>query len=1005
MKKVPIPTSVHNFGNYYLPHHAVIKPESSTTKVRVVFNASCPTTNGTSLNDMLYPGPVLQNDLIILLLKWRFHRYVFNSDIEKMYRQILVNPNDTPYQRILFRNSINDNIQDFELKTVTFGVNCAPYLAIRTLVQLASDVENLYPFASDILKNNMYVDDALYGAPDIPTALQARNQLIDALSSAGFNLRKWTSNSPEVLEGIPKSHLLQEDFCEFEDTSNAKTLGVRWNAKSDVFYFSAKPLTTRKNITKRQVLSEISKLFDPAGWLSPFIILSKILMRKVWESKSDWDECLSDDCLRDWNLFLHHYSDINKIVIPRWISFVPKCTIEIHGFCDSSEKAYAAAIYVRIIANETITVNLLTAKSKVAPVKCISLPRLELCGAVLLSNMINSILPSLNIPEYSLFKWSDSTIVLSWLRKSPSNWKTFVANRVSKILQTVGCDNWSHVPSQENPADIATRGLYPTDLCNRNLWWHGPAWLKLSRNSWPKLNHQIDETEEEQKPIRVNFAYFSDYNDILDRFSKFPTAIRTLCYIFRFLHRTHPKYKDSFHYDSTLITSSEFTLMRNRLILIAQKVAYPNEYKSIQNNENIQKTSSILNLNPFLDSNKLLRVNGRLANSPFLSYDEKYPIILPYNCRFSKLLVQFSHIISLHGGNQQVLRFVRMQFWIPKLKNLIKTTIHNCKECVLHKAKVKTQLMSALPPERTELQRPFYNTGLDFAGPFDLKNFSGRGCRVTKGYVCVFVCFATKAIHLEATTDLSTSAFMAAFYRFISRRGYPLRLYSDNGKTFVGASKQMAKDFLLASRSELLSTFIYQNIQWHFIPPGSPHMGGLWEAGVKSFKTHFRKIAGSFKYTYEEFSTLLSRIESCLNSRPISPMSEDPMDLNALTPGHFLIGSPFLAPPDPQIDNQPISIINRWQRLKAIQQQFCQRWKSEYLKELHKRNKWKTPEENISVGTMVVIKDDNVSINEWRLGRVTKIYTGSDGRVRVADIITQRGTITRPIVKLISIPS
>ncbi|XP_065356290.1 uncharacterized protein LOC135950686 [Calliphora vicina] len=746
----------------------------------------------------------------------------------------------------------------------------------------------------------MYVDDALYGAPDIPTAIQARDQLILALNSAGFNVRKWTSNSPEILAGIPKSDLLQEDFCEFEDTSNAKTLGIRWNVKSDVFYFSAKALSKRENITKRQMLSEISKLVDPAGWLSPFIILSKILMRKIWESKSDWDECLPDDCLHDWKLFIQHYPEIENVKIPRWVSFSPKCKIEVHGFCDASERAYAAAIYVRVTIHESVHVHLLTAKSKVAPVKCISLPRLELCGAVLLSNMSDSILPSLKIPEHNVFKWSDSTIVLSWLQKTPSYWKTFVANRVSRILQTVGCDNWRHVPSHFNPADIATRGLYPQALANNDLWWCGPKWLKRPSNEWPKSNLPYEETEEEKKPIKANFSYFSNYDDVLDRFSKFPNAIRTLCYVFRFIHRTLPRYRTSFHYESTSISPQEVIQVRDRLIQIAQKVTYPNEYKAIENHENISKTSSILNLNPFLDSKKLIRVNGRLANSTSLSYDERFPLILPYNCRLSKLLVSFTHSLSLHGGNQLVLRLIRMQFWIPRLKNLIKTVIHNCKQCVLHKGKVTTQIMAALPPERTELQRPIYNTGLDFAGPFDLKSFTGRACRLTKGYVCVFVCFATRAIHLEATTDLSTPSFMAAFNRFVAS-GFPLTLFSDNGTTFIGASRQMAKDFLLTSRSELTNHFTYQNIQWHFIPPGSPHMGGLWEAGVKSFKAHFRKVAGPFKYTFEEFSTLLARIESCLNSRPISPMSEDPMDLNALTPRHFLTGSPLLAPPDPKI--------------------------------------------------------------------------------------------------------
>ncbi|XP_065356158.1 uncharacterized protein LOC135950551 [Calliphora vicina] len=311
--------------------------------------------------------------------------------------------------------------------------------------------------------------------------------------------------------------------------------------------------------------------------------------------------------------------------------------------------------------------------------------------------------------------------------------------------------------------------------------------------------------------------------------------------------------------------------------------------------------------------------------------------------------------------------------------------------------------MAALPPEGSEITRPFANT--DFAGPFYVKSYSGQACRISKGYVCVFVCFSTKAIHLEASSDLSTQAFLAAFSRFVSRRGCPLNLYSDNGTTFVDASRILAREFVQASQQRIVADYAHQNISWHFIPAAAPHMGGLWKAGVKSFKTHFRKIAGCYKYTFEELSTLLSKIESCLNSRPISPISTDPTDLCALTPGHFLIGTPILSHIDPQVDDSSISLINRWQRLKLIHQNFCLRWKHEYLKEMNKRIKWQRPEVDIQEGSMVVIKDENLPPNSWRLGRIVKIYSGSDNRVRVADVLTQRGLITRPIVKLVLLPA
>ncbi|XP_075158007.1 uncharacterized protein LOC142231277 [Haematobia irritans] len=1006
MEAVASPPLDGHSENYYLPHHSVMKPESTTTKVRVVFNASCPTSSGKSLNDILYPGPVLQRDITILLLKWRFYRYVFSADIEKMYRQIKVNSRDTPFQRILFRSDPSGPIHDYELKTVTFGVNAAPFLAIRTLLQLAADSKSRFPLASEIIENDMYVDDIITGAHNMDSALVAKKQLIAALDSACFPLRKWASNSTEILSDMPKQHLLKEDFLSFEDSSQTKTLGVRWNAKSDRFIFSTNVLSHRAEYTKRQVLADIAKIFDPAGWLAPIVILAKILMRKIWLSGEGWDENISHDCLRDWKKFRDSYSMVESIQLPRWVSYSPTCKIEFHAFSDASENAYATAIYVRVLLeNNSICVNLLASKSRVSPVKTLSIPKLELCGATLMAETVDSIIPSMKIPNAEIYKWTDSTIVLAWLQRPPCHWKVFVANRVSIIANKIGTDKWLHINTAYNPADLASRGVYPQDLINNSLWWHGPEWLQKPEDCWPSNANSFHDTDLEKKPVCVHMTVLPDSEDILQRFSSFNRAIRVLCYVYRFIHNTSSKYVSCNHPTRSLSTQ-EVLKVKNCLIMLAQKKFFPKEYQALSQKRDVPKTSSILNLNPFLDSNGLIRSLGRLVYSPSLDYDEKHPIILSYHSYFTKLLVQFTHVhVSLHGGNQEVVNLIRMQYWVPRLRNLVKSVIHSCKICVLHKKKTLSQMMAALPPERTTFHRPFYSTGIDFAGPFDIKSFIGRGSRLTKGYVCLFVCFATKAIHLELTSSLSTPVFLAAFQRFISRRGCPRHIYSDNGTNFVGASKEISRNFLEASRSGIISQFIHQNVSWHFIPPGAPHMGGLWEAGVKSFKTHFKKVSGGFKYSFEEFCTLLAKIEACLNSRPISTMSENPGDLNPLTPGHFLTGNAILAPPEPISDDRPESIVNRWQRVKVLHHHFVQRWKSEYLKELHKRNKWKQPEKNIDIDSIVVIRDENTSPNEWRIGRVTRFFPGKDNRVRVAELYTQKGVITRPIVKLVILPT
>ncbi|XP_075163362.1 uncharacterized protein LOC142235997 [Haematobia irritans] len=990
--------------NYYLPHHAVIKPDRVTTKLRVVFNASSPTSNKKSLNDILYPGPILQQDLVLQTLKWRLFKYVYNADITKMYRQILVDPSQTQYQRILFRKSPKDPIEDFELQTVTFGVNCAPFLAIRTLLQLAEDVRHSHPLAAKVLEENMYVDDVLAGGHTVNEAIISRKQLESALLSAGFDLMKWTSNDPQVIKDLPEEKLLSLDCLTLSENIGTKTLGIKWDIKADSFSFPQPEIIIKPSYTKREVLSTIARFFDPCGWLAPIIIVAKLIMQQIWLDKVGWDDGLTPLTCITWQNFLKTCPDIQSVKIPRWVQFTPESKVELHGFCDSSEKAYAATLYIRLETGNDIKCHLLVAKTRVAPIKKLSLPRLELCGAVLLSTLVSSTVPRLQLTSYDLHFWTDSTIVLSWLNRPSCTWNTFVGNRVAEITEKVGTSNWRHVESRYNPADIATRGCSSTDLQTYDLWWYGPSWLKEPKSRWP-VPKQMVETTLEIKPVKTFFT--TTYEDPLERFSSLSRAYRVLSYVFRFWRNTGSK-RIHLRSTSTEISSDEIKFVKTRLIIITQRHNFGEEYTQLSKKLQIASTSSLLTLNPFVDTFGIMRSNGRLTKSPSLTFNERHPILIPHDCRLARLLVEHTHKSTLHGGSQLMIRILRTEFWIFRLKPLVKFVINHCKTCILYKKHTRNQIMASLPPERSTFTRPFQNTGVDFAGPFNIRNYTGRACLITKGYVCIFVCFSTKAVHLEATSDLSTQAFLAAFARFIGRRGCPAKMFSDNGTNFTGAAEMLKKDrieFFRHLQSDLITRHSSQDIEWNFIPPGAPHMGGLWEAGVKSFKSHLKRAIPDMTFTFEELSTILARIESCLNSRPLSPANDDPNDLSPLTPGHFLIGAPILSPAEPDLSSDNITLANRWKRLKIISQQFCQRWKTEYLRELHRRYKWKRPQENVKMNDLVIIKDDRLPPNDWKLGRIIHLYPGSDDNSRVVDLKTSNGVIRRPITKLIPLLS
>ncbi|XP_051864225.1 uncharacterized protein LOC127566245 [Drosophila albomicans] len=731
------PQAIGTTPNFYLPHHAVFKPDSTTTKVRVVFNASCPSSNGKSLNDILHSGPILQSDLTLQILRWRYYRYVFNADITKMYRQILMDSKHTPFQRILFRTS-DGVIRDFELNTVTFGVNCTPFLALRVLQQLADDIRLEYPLASRVISNNMYVDDVLAGTHTREEAIRTIAEVCAALDSAGFPLRKWTSNHKSVLKDIPKDHLLREDFLELEDSSTAKTLGIRWQAHDDEFFFMPPEVAHQDSYTKREVLSQIAKLFDPAGWLAPFVIQAKIFMQEIWLRTLEWDEHLPTDLSLQWKEYLQSYPALGRIRIPRWVQFQTRVKLQYHGFCDASERAYGAAIYVRVETANKVSTHFLTAKTKVAPVKSLSVPRLELCGAVLLAELSAALLLNLPAESFQTFFWTDSTIVLAWLNKPPCRWTTFVANRVAKIVQASDAKNWSHVRSEHNPADLASRGVLPQELMCNPLWWHGPEWLHLPSDQRPTSPSPIPETLLEQR-VKCNVAKLPPTPDFLNKFSEFGKALRTSAYVLRFIDRSRKLAVPS----STVVQADELSRIQERLIVMAQRLTFQQEYQCLQSKQQVPSSSSIRNLNPFLDGKGILRACGRLRASHSLRYDESHPIILS----------------------------------------------------------------SSLNPP----------------------------------------------------SDLTTEKFLAAFSRFIARRGCPHQMYSDNGKTFVGADKVISNDFLEATRECIIAQHAHKSLSWHFNPPGAPHMGGLWEAGVKSFKALFYKATSTSKYTFEELSTLLAK--------------------------------------------------------------------------------------------------------------------------------------------------
>jgi len=994
---------------FYLPHSYVINDRSRTTKLRVVFDGSAKTSSGVSLNDTLMSGPKIQPDLLDIVVRFRTHKYAFSADITKMYRQVLVHEDHRDYQRVLWRSDPNDELKIYRLCTVTYGLAPAGFLAISCVNRIGDKTTNTK--IKEIIKNDFCVDDCLTGADSLMEAIELRDELISIMRGGGFELSKWTTNHTDLFPNRNKDEMTTIPM----DKESVKTLGLYWEPKSDYFTYVVRVPKVNNEVTKRHILAGLATLFDPLGLVGPIILVGKLLLQNVWREKIGWDSPVPPYIQLEWETYNNCLNELNSFSIPRWLGSDNGKHIEIHGFADASMKAYGACVYMRTSDKDgNIACQLVCAKSRIAPVKVISIPRLELCAALLLSRLIDVIIPAFRLNISRRYLWTDSTVTLAWIAAESSKWKTFVANRVSEIHTLTDRAEWGHVTSDDNPADVLSRGCTPSELKYNTQWWYGPSWLKIktfkcSTSDGETLEHVNDvQSEERTAPIVVCTSQ-RDVSLDINKYSSLTKLIHVVSYLLRYKNNALSKRNNTSRIIGPL-NVNEVTSATKTVVKIIQRTHFSAEIEELKNNRNVSVKSKMNKLNPFIDDSGIVRVGGRLTNAVDINNDQRYPIILPSDTAFSKLIMLQEHKKLMHAGPQATLAAVRLKYWPINGRTCVRKVIHRCVTCFKARPKNVSPVMGNLPTFRVNRpSRCFENCGVDYAGPFMLKCSNRRNAATQKAYICVFVCFATKAVHLELVCDLSTDAFLAALTRFISRRGLCKNIYSDNATCFVGANNKLSdlKHLMLSEshKDRVRQVMTSHGITWHFIPPRAPHFGGLWEAAVRSIKKHLNRNVGLVKLTYDEFYTLLVQIEACLNSRPLTSLSTDPLDFSVLTPGHFLIGDSLISLPEPDTSKLTHNLVSRWQKVQSIARQIWRRWSIEYLSQLQERNKWdKSRGPPIKVGSMVIIKDTNLPPLQWNLGRVVDIFPGKDGVVRVAMVNTASGQKKRAVRLLCPLP-
>lgn len=988
---------------YFLPHHAVFK-NSSTTSIRVVFDASAKTPSGKSLNDCFITVSPPQRDLYDLLINFRSYKYALTTDIQKMYRQIYIKSEHTKFQRILWREDSTQTLQCIELKTVTYGTSCAPFLAVRTIRHLANLFLEKHPLASSILLNNCYIDDIITGCNNIEQLFSIKNDLTNLLDLGSFKLHKWCSNSELLLNAIPKEE--RESFeVHFSEGNNViKTLGLFWDPTEDVLKVAFNN-NIPTNISKRSALSFIAKIYDPLGLIGPVITPFKLFIQKLWCSKLDWDVDLPKDMQNTWQQLVSKISHIVKIRIPRWIqTHLNYKIMQLHGFADASNICYGAVLYMRTVYEDnSVSTKLLTSKSRIAPLKRVTIPRLELLSILLLSRLMKKFLSIYPQRLGELYIWSDSTIALCWVNSDPSKWNSFVSNRVLEIRENVPQVQWCHINSKENPADCLSRGLDAEKLSTFSLWFDGPSILS-NHNFIPPIFNSSKQVNCQQEIksvalINVNQPLLDD--KMLERFSSFTRMIRTLAYCIRFAIITR---KLNNNLRGKILSVSELETTTNKIISLIQYLNFHNEIILLQNKEPIL-TGKLKSLNPFLDENQLLRVGGRLKFAN-IHLNQKYPIILP-NHHVTELIVRYEHTRLGHASAQLLLSNLRLKYWPLGGRRYVKKIIFQCLTCFRFRSVRAQQIMAQLPPNRIVQSRPFQNVGVDLAGPILIRQSRIRKAIQTKAYVTLFICMAVKAVHLELVSDLTSDNFLLALKRFVARRGLPVNIYSDNATNFHGTHNYLNSvySFFDKNKEQINDFCVINKINWNFITPNAPHHGGLWEANIKCMKNHFKRVMGTTILSFEETASVLCQIEAILNSRPLLPLTDDPNDLNILTPGHFLVQTSLLDIPEKNYADTPNNRLQFWQQCCKIQQSFWKRWHVEYLHNLQSRTKWCSTRNDIKLNTMVLLIENNIPPMQWLVGRVIElIRSPSDNHIRTVVVKTTKGVYKRPITKLAPLP-
>ena len=1003
---VSTPGKVH-----YVPHRPIIR-DSKSTPIRMICDPSAKMKNNVSLNECLDPGPSLLPKIFDLLVRNRCFKFALIGDVKSAYMNMRVQEEFRDLLRFMWVSDIHSDNPEIVFRrfvSVLHGLNAAPFILGAVFDNHMNKYAETNQEIVEKFLRDIYMDDLISGAQRFDEVFELYSKSKELMRRGGFRLLKWAINSQELRAKIKESEINVFKEPESVDVDGEqKMVGVSWHVSEDWIESSMDPVSERavdcKKFTKRFVMKVVASLFDPLGIHSPVMIILKLLLQEVHQLKIDWDVEIPGEIRLKWDNILKNIQKVPVIRVPRFYlqgggDLNDVKTAQLHGFCDASGKAYGCVVYLRVeFVGGNVINRFVASKTRVNPIKLKNIPRLELLSCLLLSNLLKVIKMALvDIVVDETFCWTDSMDCFWWINQSDKIWKRFIQNRVKKIRTNVPGIKWRHCPGEINPADIPSRGDYLIKKETKKIWLEGPEFLTCSREDWPKIPSQphnfIDEANSTVgETVAVNATVEKDTRGIsklidANKFHSFNRLVLVTACVVRFIHNARAK-KKKLQQMTGDISLEEKANARVMWLIEEQRTIDDKKFNQLK-----------VSLGAFKDVSDggVIKLRGRLEHSD-LDGAAKTPIFVPKESSLNDLIISDAHRKVLHSGMKDTLTEVRSVYWLVRGRAKVKSFLYRCYLCKKYGARLLQKPPAApLPDVRAQYSDPFAVTGVDYLGPlYAYPTPTRKDETLEKVHVVLFTCAVTRAVHLDLVPDVSSAAFVNCLRRFVSRRGIPKLIISDNAKCFLGP--------------ELRKYTKERDIEWQFIMEKSPWWGGFYERLVQVVKRPLRKILRRSHVTYDELLTIITEIEAVVNCRPLCYLYSDDVE-ETLTPSHLLTGKRLISStrvfPGELRDETSTSLTNRVRYLRSLIEQFERRWKHEYLTELreYQRNHNRLPAKQLKIGDVVLISDDKLPRNRWRMGKVEALIPSKDGYVRAVKlrVYSEGRTVSflnRPVNKL-----